>query len=863
MAVGDYEPIIHAASQEWNVDPIWLKSLMQQETGGNRYDKFGRPITSSAGAGGLMQIMPETARGLGVKDVHDPVEAIFGAAKLGNELLDKYKNVTHATMAYNARPSTVDAYLEGRGPLPIETQKYVPAVASHYRMFAAKSGAPASKVENVADTKKKADGQESIDAFLKRTGADVSPAEDIDAFLKRTGAATSPEEKAPPAPTEQTPNDASGTGRDEYGQPINPLASPEPPGKTLTGGDLGRMTRDQIVSAARSTQTPKNGEPPAGMGGAGEVDNAAAGMGGAPVDGTLSPIGRAAAQGFGSEPLGMNNKLVAAMRDAGVYPPENGNGTPMQRINEGVMTPVGMAVDAGLRGASALFRGAQEGVAQAGAAAGAPRLGREIAALPEAFGGSPGMLSVPRAPGAVPVNRLASWEPAYQRPLPEGVNPMSSEGARTAVNKLAPVPEGMAMPNPQEAARVPAPPMAPEINPPSGARSVGASASSSADAALTQRQELAYRATAEMNKLTEPQPVGRDPTAYIEGVNPSRAHIEQSANVSREAKMLESAIPEEAKTIAKENNEARQVHFQRLAGSDVDIANAIAERGARAETDLAETWKNKTEANPQPVIDAVTAIKASPDGRRPVVRNAVDSVVAEITGRDGKLVTDPEQLYGVRKHIDDLLSKEAGRDDPKSIRAAANLMEVKRVLDQVIEGAAPGFRQYLDNFADASRPIDTMKTLQSYEPKLVDTQGRMQLSRVQRMMNDIVTSRKSSDPIAPHKSIPDDVMAQLWALRDDLRRVASADELARARGSDTAQNFMDIAKNVGGVGADLAGHAAATAAMGPGLGSLTYMGVKAALMNRLAARNSARMNARAHNMLNVPRTELRPLNPPE
>jgi hypothetical protein len=367
---------------------------------------------------------------------------------------------------------------------------------------------------------------------------------------------------------------------------------------------------------------------------------------------------------------------------------------------------------------------------------------------------------------------------------------------------------------------------------------------------MTPAQVTAYRSTAEGQKLLEPQPIGKDLNAYVPGVNPTAAELEQSANTSRELKALNvtaPAVSEEAKAIASDNNAARQQYFERIAGSDVGVLNAKAARSAQAETDLAATWQGKTPADAQPVIDTANAIKASPDGRRPVVRNAVDAVTKELSDANGNLLTDPEQLYGVRKHIDDLLSKEAGSADPKIVRAQANLRALKDTLDGVIEQAAPGFGQYLKNFSDASGPIDTMQVLQKHEGKLYDAQNRMQLSRVQTMMRQIVDSR-SAPGINPYKSIPDETMGQLFALRDDLRRSASAQELARTPGSDTAQNAWDIAKDLGKMGGTVATHGVANL-ISPGFGSMAVSGARNMLAPIFSARTARRQTARGMEIL--------------
>jgi hypothetical protein len=399
------------------------------------------------------------------------------------------------------------------------------------------------------------------------------------------------------------------------------------------------------------------------------------------------------------------------------------------------------------------------------------------------------------------------------------------------------------------------PPAAANANAPPGPavpRAAGAQATPAGQATLTPAQEAAYRATAEGQKLLEPQQPGfKDPNLYVQGSHPNTAEMEQTVNSARELKSLNVTAPnvsQEAKDIAAANGEARQRHFEGIAGSDVDVANAKAARTEQAQRDLTATWANKTDADAQPLFDLANQIKASPDGRRPVVRNAVDAVTKELADADGNLITDPEQLYGVRKHIDDLMSKQAAADDPKSVRALANLQQMKNALDGVIEAAAPGFGKYLKNFSEASRPIDAMEVLQKHEPKLYDAQNRMGYNRVQTMMRQIVDSRQASG-INQYKSIPDETMARLWALRDDLRRSASSQELARTPGSDTAQNVWDAAKGVlKGAAADTAGHVIANATLGP-IGSPILAAVRAGGNALMAGRTQRRQTARGMEML--------------
>lgn len=84
-----------SASARHNVDERWLRAIAQTESGG-RLD-----AVSPAGAVGLMQIMPDTARRLGI-DPHDPAQAIDGAARILDENLRRYGNPEDAMRAYNA-----------------------------------------------------------------------------------------------------------------------------------------------------------------------------------------------------------------------------------------------------------------------------------------------------------------------------------------------------------------------------------------------------------------------------------------------------------------------------------------------------------------------------------------------------------------------------------------------------------------------------------------------------------------------------------------------------------------------------------------------------------------------------------------
>lgn len=118
-----YARLFETAGIRHGVSPTLLAAVAQQESG------FNPTAVSHAGARGLMQLMPATAAGLGVRDAMDPAQAVDGAARLLKDLISEFGRIDLALAAYNAGPGAVHRY-DGIPPYP-ETRAYVPAVLAH------------------------------------------------------------------------------------------------------------------------------------------------------------------------------------------------------------------------------------------------------------------------------------------------------------------------------------------------------------------------------------------------------------------------------------------------------------------------------------------------------------------------------------------------------------------------------------------------------------------------------------------------------------------------------------------------------------------------------------------------------------
>lgn len=128
IAARPYAAQVTEASQRFGIPTTWIMAVMRAESAGDLR------AVSSAGAMGLMQVMPDTWAGLRIRhglgrDPYDPRDNILAGTAYLREMWDRYGNVAAMLASYNAGPARYEEYRLADRPLPPETRAYVAALA--------------------------------------------------------------------------------------------------------------------------------------------------------------------------------------------------------------------------------------------------------------------------------------------------------------------------------------------------------------------------------------------------------------------------------------------------------------------------------------------------------------------------------------------------------------------------------------------------------------------------------------------------------------------------------------------------------------------------------------------------------------
>lgn len=783
-----YDAYFEQAGQRYNIDPALLRAVALVESGGNQN------ATSPVGAQGLTQIMPDTAHSLGVQDPYDPQQAIHGTAKLLDENLRRYGSVDKAILAYHGGTDQANW-----GP---KTQQYLQKVSAAYGGSMPKQAA-------------------QQDAFARDfgdlAGGGNAAAAPVDAFERDFGASlTTPVGGQQPVSAPSQP-EAPAASREFTASEALQQAWKSGPGAML--GTLRDVAKGELRGVSDVLDAPSEWL-----------------AAGAEKSGLSGLLARAGINMPTAEQQRQINKADRAEYEAS---------------NPGVAGKVGR-VGGNIAATLVPLLGAESAVASGGsrlvnALSGSPRAAEALSAVGRFAGGKGGLLSrmaygaEQGAAGSLllsggsdaPIGQQMGSGAAIGAAIPlagaaitktvgAGNNllgaltkPFSEQGraqiATDLVRKEAQAAGGV----PATAAPYTPPLAAPTPFTPGPSIPPGVPPAATAEAAASGVDDLLGAAASG----------GRLPANFNEIIPGSRPTLAQATGNAGIAALERAAIGRSTAAnnafneLQQANNAARMTFFGSLKGSADDLAAAVARREQQAIPMLKQALDGAGEANPQPVVEAIDGILKSPEGQRDAVVSAMNAVKKKLASGEG-LQSNVEQLYGIRKSINDQLENVAGRDNSASQLASRQLIEVRDALDEAIEGAAPGFRDYLKQYAELSKPIGAMNYLQKLD--ITDqTSSRITLAKVKSAIQRI--TREQQKPGANDaKAITQGQLSGLYRLQEDLQREANS-ALGKGIGSNTFQNLATnnlIDSMLGGTGskAVTTGPAAVGGALGYLLG---------------------------------------------
>lgn len=250
---------------------------------------------------------------------------------------------------------------------------------------------------------------------------------------------------------------------------------------------------------------------------------------------------------------------------------------------------------------------------------------------------------------------------------------------------------------------------------------------------------------------------------------------------------------------ASRNNEARTALLSGMSKDRQAVEAAEAARDAATKPLRDAAFANAKQANTQPVVDRIDTLLKGGAGKQEPVEKALNWLKTRLQGE-----TNPERLYAVRKDIGLAMDGRLAGDQQGFRLAREQLLQARDALDQAIETAAPGFRNYLTEYRAQSIPINQMETLQDVGKRVVnagtDQAGNQLLSQSKWFR--VVTQNRDD----LRKTLSPAQMKNLEAIAKDLDRDAFVANANRPAGSNTFQNLSTanivgslLGGNVGGM----------------------------------------------------------------
>jgi hypothetical protein len=395
---------------------------------------------------------------------------------------------------------------------------------------------------------------------------------------------------------------------------------------------------------------------------------------------------------------------------------------------------------------------------------------------------------------------------------------------------------------------------------PIGPRPAGAQATPDADIPDQTRVERARNLRVSINESAKDRagPGLVDDTTYVEGIpermRPERDFSPQTA-LDHKERYGEDA-PGYREPYDK-NRDERNAGMKDLLESDAGDGITLDQaRKARREVapDAFGAFDNEKPVDASGLDGTIQKVLDSPEGKRDAVARTMANVREKLYDANGDLETAPSQLYGVRKHIDDLIEKARRPMDREGTDAAVAVNQLRDLLPQVddlIQSGADKYKAYRQAYREASQPVNQQRFLQQYQggaKKITDGEGNLQLAKVNRMLEDIhkgLTDTKFN--LA--QSLTDEQIQNIVNTRNELATRTLRDEQAKVPGSPTAQLLNQAAKRGTGPLAQSVRAGAETVAHGTGIYAhmhgLPFLNVPLGVYSATFPYRTARREARA------------------
>jgi len=274
---------------------------------------------------------------------------------------------------------------------------------------------------------------------------------------------------------------------------------------------------------------------------------------------------------------------------------------------------------------------------------------------------------------------------------------------------------------------------------------------------------------------------------YVPGSKPTLAQASGDPGLAAQSKALQNKFGADFQERFAAQDEARQRGLTSAFGPPSNISKAEAARNDFTEKMREQAFEGAKNASVKPVITVADSILRSPAGKRQEVERAMAWVKGRLDGE-----TDPRRLYAIRQDINDIIAgKLAGDPEKAALKlAAGELKAIKGALDNQIEKAAPGFKQYLEVYRRWSSEIDKAKLGQEIQAKATQPLAERGPAGLSEGLSPAAFTRefeKRAEEIAKAGPVASDALTRVAM---DMRRAAGPTRATKTAGSDTAQNLV-------------------------------------------------------------------------